>query len=62
MQKSENILIGIALILFGIASMLIFNYTEWGVFEVFGVISPIAGLIVVIVGAIYEGKTNDPKN
>ncbi|MBQ8413963.1 MAG: hypothetical protein IJX58_01790 [Clostridia bacterium] len=62
MHKIENILIGIALILFGIASMLIFNYTEWGVFEVFGVISPIVGLIVVIVGAIYEGKTNDPKN
>ncbi len=57
MHKIENILLGIALILFGIASMLVFNHTEWAICEILGIFSPIVGLIVVIVGSVYEGKS-----
>lgn len=56
MHKIENILVGIGLILFGIASILLVRLTDWMIFELLGVIAPIIGIIVVIAGAIYEGK------
>ena len=56
MHKIENILVGIGLILFGIASILLVSLTDWMIFELLGVIAPIIGIIVVIAGAIYEGK------
>ena len=56
MHKIENILVGIGLILFGIASILLVRHTDWMIFELLGVIAPIIGIIVVIAGAIYEGK------
>lgn len=59
MYKIENILFGIALILFGIASLLIANFTNWSLFGILGLISPIIGLIVSIIGCIYEGKSSN---
>lgn len=56
MHTIENILVGIGLILFGIASILLVRLTDWMIFELLGVIAPIIGIIVVIAGAIYEGK------
>ena len=59
MHKIETILFGIAVILFGIASILIYNNTEWGFFEVVGIISPIIGLIISIIGVFWDGKNTD---
>ena len=58
MYKIETILFGIALILFGIASVLIFNNTDWGFFEVAGIVAPILGLVISVVGVFYEVKPN----
>ena len=55
MHKIENILFGIALILFGIASMLIAEYTGWGLFELFAVLCPIGGIVFTIFAMIYDG-------
>ena len=55
MHKIENILFGIALILFGIASMLITEYTDWGLFELFAVLCPIVGIVFTIFAMIYDG-------
>ena len=56
MHKIETILGGIALILFGIASMMIAEYTYWGLFEFFAVACPIIGIGFSIFGLIYDGK------
>ena len=56
MHKVETILFGIALIIFGIASIMIVEYNGWQVFELFGVASPILGIIVSLVGLFYDGK------
>jgi len=59
MYKVETILLGIALILFGIASMLIAEYTRFRFFEFFAVVAPILGLIISVIGVFYEGKTKN---
>ena len=56
MHKVETILFGIALILFGIASLIILDYSGWGFFEVTGIVSPILGIVISIIGVFYEGK------
>lgn len=62
MHKIETILFGISFLLFGIASVLIYNNTEWGFFAITGIISPIIGLLISILGVFYEGKNNDDEN
>ena len=62
MHKIENILFGIALILFGIASLLIVGLTEWALFAILGIVAPIIGLIVVVVSCIYEEKSSNSKD
>lgn len=62
MHKIETILFGISFLLFGIASVLIYNNTEWGFFEITGIICPIIGLLISILGVFYEGKDNDDEN
>ncbi|MBO7196525.1 MAG: hypothetical protein J6V80_04270 [Clostridia bacterium] len=57
MHKVETILFGIAILLFGIASLLIYKNTEWGFFEVAGVIAPILGLGISTLGVFYEGNS-----
>lgn len=59
MHKIETILGGIAFILFGIASMLIAEYTYWGLFELFAIFCPIIGLGFSIFGLVYDGKKDD---
>lgn len=59
MHKIETILFGIALILFGIASMLITGSTNWGLFAILGFISPILGLITAIIGLFDKGYSKD---
>ena len=56
MHKVESIHFGIALILFGLASIIIADYTNWQFFELFGVVCPILGIITSIIGLFYEGK------
>ena len=55
MHKIENILFGIALILFGIAALPLAEYTGWGLFELFAVLCPIGGLGFTIFAMIYDG-------
>ena len=59
MHKIETILFGIAILLFGIASLIIYKNTAWGFFEVAGIIAPILGLGVSVVGVFYEGKDDE---
>lgn len=59
MHKLETIVFGIAVILFGIASILIYNNTEWGFFEVVGIIAPIVGLIISTIGVFEDAKNNE---
>ena len=59
MHKIETILFGIAILLFGVASTLIYQNTEWGFFEVAGIIAPFIGLGISALGLFYEGKDND---
>lgn len=59
MHKIEAILCGIAIILFGIASTLIFNNTEWSFFEISGIIAPFLGILISIIGVFYEGKDDN---
>ena len=56
MQKIETILGGIAIILFGIASLMIFRQTNWGLFEVLGICCPVIGLAITIFGLVFEGE------
>ncbi len=58
MHKIEGILFGIALILFGIASILIADITQWGFFEVLGVICPFLGLASAIIGLFDRGGSD----
>ena len=55
MHKIENILFGIALILFGIAALPLAEYTGWGLFELFAVLCPIGGIAFTILAMIYNG-------
>lgn len=55
MHKIENILFGISLILFGIASMLILDYLGGVFFEFTAVICPFLGLGFTIFAMIYDG-------
>ena len=59
MHKIETILGGIALILFGIASILLLDYLGGVFFEFTAVICPFLGLGFTIFGLIYDGKKDD---
>ena len=61
MHRIESILFGIALILFGIASILIANVTQWGFFEIVGIVFPFLGLISAAIG-IFDKGDSDNKN
>lgn len=61
MHKLESILFGIAMILFGIASLMITNFTNWGFFEVVGIVFPFLGLIVSIIGVFDKNEENGDK-
>lgn len=56
MHKIETILGGIAIILFGIASILLLDYLGGIFFELTAVICPFLGLGLTIFGLIYDGK------
>lgn len=58
MHRIETILGGIALILFGIASMMIAEYTYWGLFELLAVVCPIIGIGFSIFGLLYNEKSS----
>lgn len=55
MHKIETMLFGIALILFGIASLILATYNGLDIFYVIGTISPLLGLIFSIVGLFDNG-------
>jgi len=57
MHKIETILGGITIIIFGIASLLIFEHTKWSLFEILGISCPIIGLIFSVTGLFYEPKS-----
>ena len=59
MHRIESILLGIALILFGIASILIAIVTHWGFFEVIGILFPFIGLAATIIGVFDKGDSDD---
>ena len=59
MHKVESILFGIALILFGIASILIAKVTNFGFFEVTGIVFPFLGLISATIGVFDNGEKNN---
>ena len=65
MHKIETLLFGIALILFGIASILIFEDNGWSLFGFTGVVSPILGLVVSFIGLFdkdYSGNEEKTDN
>lgn len=59
MHKIETLLFGIALILFGIASTLIFKDNGWSLFGFTGIVFPILGLAVSIIGLFDKDYSND---
>ena len=55
MHKTETILFGIALILFGIASALISLITDWAFFDLLAIFMPFIGLAVCVIGLFDKG-------
>ena len=55
MHKIETLLFGIALILFGIAALIVAFDTGMDIAYIIGTVSPIAGLISSIIGLFDNG-------
>lgn len=62
MHRIEAILFGMVLILFGIASLLMAGYTDWGFCEVVGIIFPFLGLAAAVIGLFDNGGKDDDSN
>ena len=56
MHKLETILGGIAIILFGIASLIIYPHASSDLFLIMGAVCSVVGLIFSIIGLFYNGK------
>ena len=58
MHKIETILGGIAIILFGIASLLIYQSTSSDLFLTMGAACSVIGIIFSIIGVFYNGRND----
>lgn len=54
MKSIKKMLLGTAIIIFGLTCMYIANLSSWYLFELAGLLLPFAGMVIVILGYLEE--------